>query len=360
MKISKFIIVINQSQIFQDFFLFLQLINRSRRIDTTFNTNNLEQLNTFLKNITADKEPVNLYIPIEYILSQQGKRLRPQMVYLGTELFNGDMERALYPAAAFELLHNFTLIHDDIMDKAPLRRGKPTVYKKWNTNIAILSGDALATLALQTILKTPCEKEIVLDISLLLSQTSIEICEGQQYDLDFENTNSVTISDYLSMIRLKTAVMLAGCLKAGAILAETSARNQELIYDLGINMGMAFQLKDDLLDVYADDHLFGKINGGDIKENKKTYLLLRAMEDASPEQLERLRNCFSTEEDNFERKFTTAKQLYEELNIKEKTEGLISKYVDNALNNLRNLTNISESSAAILQDWIIRLSHREK
>lgn len=154
--------------------------------------------------------------------------------------------------------------------------------------------------------------------------------------------------------------MLAGCLKAGAILAETSARNQELIYDLGINMGMAFQLKDDLLDVYADDHLFGKINGGDIKENKKTYLLLRAMEDASPEQLERLRNCFSTEEDNFERKFTTAKQLYEELNIKEKTEGLISKYVDNALNNLRNLTNISESSAAILQDWIIRLSHREK
>ena len=320
----------------------------------------MEQLNTFLKNITADKEPVNLYIPIEYILSQQGKRLRPQMVYLATKLFNGNTEHALYPAAAFELLHNFTLIHDDIMDKAPLRRGKPTVYKKWNTNIAILSGDALATLALQTILKTPCKKDIVLDISLLLSQTSIEICEGQQYDLDFENSNSVTISDYLSMIRLKTAVMLAGCLKAGAILAETSERNQELIYDLGINMGIAFQLKDDLLDVYADDHLFGKINGGDIKENKKTYLLLRAMEDASPEQLEKLRNWFSTAEDNFERKFNAVKQLYEELNIKEKTEELISQYVDNALNNLRNLTNISETTAEILQDWIIRLSHREK
>ncbi len=282
------------------------------------------------------------------------------MVYLATKLFNGNTEHALYPAAAFELLHNFTLIHDDIMDKAPLRRGKPTVYKKWNTNIAILSGDALATLALQTILKTPCKKDIVLDISLLLSQTSIEICEGQQYDLDFENSDSVTISDYLSMIRLKTAVMLAGCLKAGAILAETSERNQELIYDLGINMGIAFQLKDDLLDVYADDHLFGKINGGDIKENKKTYLLLRAMEDASPEQLEKLRNWFSTAEDNFERKFNAVKQLYEELNIKEKTEELISQYVDNALNNLRNLTNISETTAEILQDWIIRLSHREK
>lgn len=154
--------------------------------------------------------------------------------------------------------------------------------------------------------------------------------------------------------------MLAGCLKAGAILAETSERNQELIYDLGINMGIAFQLKDDLLDVYADDHLFGKINGGDIKENKKTYLLLRAMEDASPEQLEKLRNWFSTAEDNFERKFNAVKQLYEELNIKEKTEELISQYVDNALNNLRNLTNISETTAEILQDWIIRLSHREK
>lgn len=320
----------------------------------------MKELNLFLKNITLNREPGNLYTPIQYILSQKGKRLRPQLVYIATELFDGDPAVALYPAAAFELLHNFTLIHDDIMDEAPIRRGKPTVYKKWNSSIAILSGDALATMALQAILKTPCKKELVLDLAHLLSQTSIEICEGQQYDLDFENIKTIPIDDYLKMIKLKTAVMLAGCLKAGAMLGETSIENQEKIYQIGIEMGLAFQLKDDLLDTYGDDSLFGKINGGDIKENKKTYLFLRAIEDATPEQRIELLNYFSNNKIDFEEKFQTVKNIYDNLDIESKTEKLIQKYANNAIHILCSLHDVEEVKRNKLRDLIIQLSFRNK
>ena len=230
--------------------------------------------------VLKDCKPANLYDPITYILMQPGKRLRPKLVHMAVDLFDGDEEQAQIVAMAFEMLHNFTLIHDDIMDMAPLRRGKETVYKKWNSNIAILSGDALAIMAFQQLLKLQCDNQIIIDIANVFSQTSLEICEGQQYDLDFETQQKVTIEEYLMMIRKKTAVMFAGCLKAGAILMSTDEETRQALYDLGIHLGIAFQLADDVLDVYADAPTFGKTIGGDIRDNKKTYLYLKALEQA--------------------------------------------------------------------------------
>lgn len=279
---------------------------------------------------------------------------------MATELFGGDEKAAVYPAVAFELLHNFTLIHDDIMDEAPIRRGQPTVYKKWNANIAILAGDALAALALQEIMKTPCDKNIVVELAMLLSQTSTEVCEGQQYDLDFEELSGVTLKDYMKMIHLKTAVMLAGCLKAGAILSGASPENQELIYNFGINIGLAFQLKDDLLDIYGDDTIFGKVNGGDIKENKKTYLFLRALQDGDEIQRKRLLHYFSSTNIDFEEKFSAVKFIYGRLNIFEKTEELIQEYLDQALENLEDIEIDDENRKKALKKLASELTVRKK
>jgi geranylgeranyl diphosphate synthase type II len=285
----------------------------------------------FLK-VTQDKEPQLLYQPVQYILMQSGKRLRPRLVILATELFHGDKEKVLPVAAAFEMLHNFTLIHDDIMDNAPLRRGKETVYKKWNSNIAILSGDALATMALQQLLTVDMDHVRRTEIISLFAQTSLEVCEGQQYDLNFETSDYVSIDDYFGMIRLKTAVMLAGCLKAGAIFAGADAKSQNSLYEFGISLGLAFQLKDDLLDIYADHEIFGKIKGIDIQDNKKTYLYLRALQDASQEDRIALQQLFTLPNITFEEKLEKTVAIYEKLSIKEKTEdvifGLVEKGVD--------------------------------
>ena len=297
----------------------------------------MDQLTDFFKSITLGKEPKNLYEPIYYTLSQGGKRLRPRLVLISAELFDGNMEKALYPAAAFEMLHNFTLIHDDIMDDAPIRRGQPTVYRKWNGNIAILSGDALATLALQTILNTPASPQTALTLSKLLAQTSVEICEGQQKDLDFETADHVSLDEYINMIRYKTAVLLAGCLKAGAIVSEASTENQQLIYDFGIYLGLAFQLKDDLLDVYGDGTVFGKKIGGDIRENKKTYLYLNALQDADTEQKKSLLHFFSATDFNEQEKFEAVKNIYNQTDTPHKTEKQIEIYLQNALDCLEQI-----------------------
>lgn len=291
---------------------------------------------------TQGKDPVQLYQPIEYILMQSGKRIRPQLVQLSAELFNGNPEQALCIGAAFEMLHNFTLIHDDIMDQAPIRRGKETVYKKWNSNIAILSGDALANMAVQQILNVDMSLESKFKIIDLFIKTSLEVCEGQQYDLNFETSNEVVIEEYLKMIRLKTAVMLAACLKAGAILSEASEEEQDAIYLFGIELGIAFQLKDDLLDIYADHELFGKKKGMDIQDNKKTYLYLQALQDASPEQREELVNLFDTVDISFEEKLNRILNIYESLQIKEKIEAIADRYIDNALAILDSLQQSGE------------------
>lgn len=312
----------------------------------------------FLETI-ENEEPQSLYQPIEYVLMQSGKRIRPKLLLLGTELFGGDPDKAYHVAAAFEMLHNFTLIHDDIMDKAPIRRGKETVCRKWNDNVAILSGDALATMAVQQILKTETDDACKLKLVDLFARTSVEVCEGQQYDLDFETSSEVTIDDYIKMIRLKTAVMLAGCLKAGAIFANANETYQTMLYEFGIDLGIAFQLKDDLLDLYSDQEVFGKMKGVDIKDNKKTYLFLRALQDASEQDRETLQSLFACPNADFEEKLNTVVEIYERLAIKEKTELLIKDNVQKALAILEKIP-VSQKKKEPLITMTMQLCYREK
>lgn len=309
--------------------------------------------------VIEGKKPANLYDPISYILLQSGKRLRPKLVHLAVGLFDGDPEQAQLVAMAFEMLHNFTLIHDDIMDVAPIRRGKETVYKKWNSNIAILSGDALAIMAFQQLLKLNCNQQIIIDIAKVFSNTSLEICEGQQYDLDFETQENVTIDEYINMIRLKTAVMFAGCLKSGAILVGADEKSQQALYDFGIHLGIAFQLADDNLDVYADVAEFGKTIGGDIRDNKKTYLYLKALELASEEQKHQLLQLFATPTTDFEQKYKTVRKIFDDLKVKQVTEEQIRHYVDLALQDLASV-NVAEEKKENLKSLAIRLIDRQK
>lgn len=309
--------------------------------------------------VLADKKPANLYDPISYILMQPGKRLRPQLVHMAVDLFDGSYEQAQLLASAFEMLHNFTLIHDDIMDMAPIRRGKATVYKKWNSNIAILSGDALAIMAFQQLLKLDCDNQTVIDIAKVFSETSLEICEGQQFDLDFETLENVSIDEYVNMIRLKTAVMFAGCLKAGAILVSADEQSRQALYDFGIDLGIAFQLADDNLDVYADEATFGKTVGGDIRDNKKTFLYLKALEIATPEQKQQLQQWFSTPTTDFDGKYRAVKQIFDDLGVRKVTDDEVLRYVNKALADLERVQ-ASEEKKKALYDLAVKLINREK
>ena len=319
----------------------------------------MKSLEQEFQEILVGRTPVNLYEPIEYILMQPGKRLRPKLVHDVVEMFGGDPEQAQLVAMAFEMLHNFTLIHDDIMDMAPIRRGRETVYKKWNSNIAILSGDALAIMAFQQLLKLPCDKQIIINIANLFSRTSLEICEGQQLDLDFETKKMVSIEDYLNMIRLKTAVMFAGCLKAGALLVSADTMSQQALYNFGIHLGMAFQLTDDVLDVYGDERTFGKAIGGDIRDNKKTYLYLKALQLASPEQYDHLTRLFAAPTTDFEQKYQEVRAIFDDTQVRMFTEDLIMIYVQQALGDLEQVQVEEEKKAALL-DLAKKLINREK
>lgn len=278
---------------------------------------------------------------------------------LAAELFGVHPDEVKHVASAFEMLHNFTLIHDDIMDEAPIRRGMPTVYRQWNSNIAILAGDALAIMALQELLKAPCDDATKIKISDLFARTSLEICEGQQYDLDFETMEHVSIDDYIKMIRLKTAVMLAGCLKSGAIFAQASEADQQAIYDYGIHIGIAFQLKDDILDLYSDTQVFGKMTGGDIKENKKTYLYLTALKEADAQQRQTLLHYFSSTDFDQEQKIQAVKEIYESLKVKEKTEQAINMYAAKALSSLQAVS-VAEERKKKLYELANTLVSRNK
>ena len=225
-------------------------------------------------NIHIEKHPKSLYEPIDYILSLGGKRIRPVLTLMAADIFDGDHKKAISAAKAVEMFHNFSLVHDDIMDDAPLRRGNETVHEKWNLNTGILSGDAMLILAYQYF--ENYEPKIFQALAKLFSKTALEVCEGQQYDVDFETRDDVTIPEYLKMIEYKTAVLLGAAMKMGAIVAETSEENADLIYNFGLNLGIAFQLQDDYLDAFGNPETFGKQVGGDIIENKKTYLYLKA------------------------------------------------------------------------------------
>ena len=273
--------------------------------------------------------PANLYQPIQYTFNMGGKRLRPVMVLMACDLFGGQIEEAMYTALGLETFHNFTLLHDDIMDRASLRRNRKTVHKKYNENIAILSGDAMSNLAYHYMLKT--KSPALHEILSLFTQTAIQVCEGQQFDMDYEDSLSVSIADYLEMIRMKTAVLIACSLKTGALIGNASPQNADHIYEFGINLGLAFQLRDDLLDVYADQDTFGKKTGGDIVSNKKTFLLLKTLELAGPEQKKELLSLITTKNFDPGEKITSVKKIYDEINIRQITVGLMDSYYRKAI-----------------------------
>jgi geranylgeranyl diphosphate synthase type II len=276
-----------------------------------------------------ERDPLRLYEPISYTLDQGGKRLRPVLVLLSCDLFGGDIEEAVAPAMGLEIFHNFTLLHDDIMDRAPLRRGRETVYQRWDANTAILSGDTMFVMAYEFVARTsPSLLPGVLD---LFNDTARMVCEGQQYDMDYETKSDVTINDYMMMIRLKTAVLIACSLKLGAVIARATPEEAEKIYDFGIELGLAFQLQDDFLDAFGDVSKFGKTIGGDIATNKKTFLYLKAFELAKGDTLIRLTNCFFSPEITGSRKIEAILDIYEKLDIREITRRKIESHHASAL-----------------------------
>jgi len=280
-------------------------------------------------------QPTGLYEPIGYTLSMGGKRLRPALTLMACNLYSDDIESAIAPALGIEVFHNFTLLHDDIMDRADIRRGRPTVHKRWDDNTAILSGDVMQIAAYQLIAQTPVAYlKPVLD---LFSTTAREICEGQQYDVDFESRDEVAAEEYLEMIRLKTAVLLACSLKTGAIIGGANAADADELYDFGINIGLAFQLKDDLLDVYGDEATFGKKIGGDILCNKKTYLLIHALKLAKGADFEELSACLKKSYQQPDEKIRQVTEMYNKLKVKNICEDKMKFYFDKAVANLDNL-----------------------
>ena len=312
-------------------------------------------IRAFSENLVYGK-PAELYDPIRYTMELGGKRMRPLLVLLGCDMFGGDVNLAIDPAIGIELFHNFTLLHDDIMDRAPLRRGKETVYKRWNANRAILSGDTMFAMANRYLLRTPpeCRAE-VLDIFNL---TAIEVCEGQQMDMNFETMETVSLSEYLEMIRLKTAVLMAASLRIGAIIGGASEDAAQRLYEAGISLGIAFQLTDDLLDAYGDEAAFGKITGGDIVTNKKTYLYLMALERSDGMNRSALLNLFSSTTGNPEAKIHAVKRIFDSLGVPELTHEAIRSHYEKAMI-LLNGTGIADGKTKLLRDYAASLMQRQ-
>ncbi|PCH70004.1 MAG: isoprenyl synthetase [Bacteroidetes bacterium] len=307
-----------------------------------------------LTSIEYTENPKELYEPISYILSLGGKRIRPTLVLLGCEMFDGEVDQAIDPAIGIEMFHNFTLLHDDIMDNAPLRRSKPTVHEKWNTNIAILSGDAMFVKSVQYISKV--KNDILKEVLDLFNRSALIVCEGQQYDMNFEDRNDVSIEEYIQMIQAKTATLLACSLKLGAFIGNASDADAQELYNFGINIGIAFQLKDDLLDVYGESGKFGKQVGGDIIANKKTYLLIKALELSQNSISEELNSWLKSKENEQKVEMITA--IYDQLKIKTITENAIDEYYNKAIENLTKIS-VEESKKEQLKQLTDKLMVRE-
>ena len=273
----------------------------------------LNKVNLFISNLPYYRRPESLYEPIKYVLSMGGKRIRPTLMLLAYNMFRDDPERILMQAVALETYHNYTLLHDDLMDHADLRRGHETVHKRWNDNQAILSGDSMLVLAYERMAQCPADK--LGEVLSLFTQTALEIGEGQQYDIDFETRNDVSEDEYIEMIRLKTSVLLACALKIGAVLAGASKADADNLYKFGEQIGLAFQLQDDYLDVYGDPKIFGKAVGGDIVSNKKTYMLINAFNRANSSQRAELQRLINTESFDRDKKVAAVTALYNEMSI---------------------------------------------
>ena len=287
-------------------------------------------IETEIQQISYPKEPELLYAPINYIMGLEGKRIRPILLLIAHQLFDDDLTKAISPALAVEVFHNFTLLHDDIMDNAPIRRGKPTVHEKWNNNIAILSGDAMVVKAFQ--MMSDVDPSIVKSVLDVFSKAAIEVCEGQQMDIEFETQNDVSLSHYMKMIEYKTAVLLAASLKIGGITARVGKDQQDHLYEFGKNIGIAFQLKDDLLDVFGDPDIFGKQLGGDIMENKKTFLYLKALQLADTKVKKQLQEYYRS--NNSDKKISAVKEIFQILDIQKHTLDMMKAYYIKATKHL--------------------------
>lgn len=317
-----------------------------------------QQVEQAIANIKWIQEPNGLYEPIDYVLSLGGKRIRPVLTLLACKLFSDQNEQALSTALAVEVFHNFTLLHDDVMDRADTRRGKPTVHKKWNDNTAILSGDAMLIKAYQLLQQAPAHcLPALLD---LFSQTAMEVCEGQQYDVDFESDLTVTLPQYLEMIRLKTAVLLAAALKMGAIIGGASQQDAQALYSYGINLGLAFQLRDDYLDSFGDPAIFGKKIGGDICCNKKTFLMITALQTADAQDKQTLLDWMGKNDAAcFEQKVAQVLSIYKKLHIDTLCEEAIHDYFTKSVESLKDIQ-LPDCKKDILINFANNLMGRNK
>ena len=309
----------------------------------------------YLEKRPLTKEPRNLYEPIDYILTLGGKRLRPVLTLVAAELLDTPYEEALDAALAIEIFHNFSLVHDDIMDDAPLRRGQETVHEKWDINTGILSGDAMLIRAYQ--LFENYEGKEFRELAKIFSKTAIEVCEGQQYDVDFETRDDVTIPEYLKMIEYKTAVLVGAALKMGAIVAGASESSQESLYNYGRDLGIAFQLQDDYLDAFGDPETFGKQVGGDIIENKKTFLYLTALQKLEKDESQQLKHLFSIAPKDPTEKIATVKEQFIASGAAKATQEEMAKYTEQAFKSLENLE-ISEEKKQMLREFGLGLMKR--
>ena len=305
----------------------------------------MKLVNDFLDNLPYDRKPASLYEPVRYVLSMGGKRIRPVLMLLAYNMFKDDPESILMPACALETYHNYTLLHDDLMDNADLRRGHQTVHRKWDANTAILSGDSMLVLAYQRMAQ--CDPGKMPEVLSLFTETALEIGEGQQYDMDFEQRNDVTEEEYIEMIRLKTSVLLACAMKIGAILAGASKEDADNAYRFGEKIGLAFQLQDDYLDVYGDTRVFGKAIGGDITSNKKTYMLINAFNRADQQQRSELERWISAKEFDRDEKIAAVTRLYNEIGVDRLAQEKINLYFEESRKYLAAISVADERKAEL-------------
>ena len=315
-------------------------------------------INDYLNALPYDREPGSLYEPIRYTLDMGGKRLRPALMLQAYNIYREDPESILPQACALETYHNFTLLHDDLMDNAPVRRGKPTVHKQWDANTAILSGDAMLSLAFQRMLEN-CPDNCLRAVMELFTETTLLIDEGQQMDMEFETRDDVAEEEYIEMIRLKTSVLLACALKMGALLANAPAEDAEQLYQFGVSLGLAFQLQDDYLDVYGDPAVFGKSIGGDILCNKKTYMLINALNRADEQQQQEMNRWLNDKDSDAKEKIAAVKHLYNVIGIDQLAKQKIEQYFDQARQQLVAL-NVDEQRKLILVDYMNDMMNRRK
>ena len=316
----------------------------------------LERINAFIDQLPYERKPYSLYEPIQYVLSLGGKRIRPALMLLSYQLYKDQPEDVLMPAVALETYHNYTLLHDDLMDNADLRRGHATVHKRWDANTAILSGDSMLVLAYERMAQ--CRPDKLAPVMALFTETALEIGEGQQYDMDFEHRTDVSEDEYIEMIRLKTSVLLACATKMGAILADASPADADALYQFGEQVGLAFQLQDDFLDVYGDTRVFGKAIGGDITSNKKTYMLINALNRANDEQRQELMHWITATDFDRDEKVQAVTRLYNEIGIDRLAQERIAYYFKQAQKHL-DAVSLPDDRKQELRRYAADMMHRE-